>query len=101
MRVCNIPGCPRPTLAARCGLHAQQYEQQRGTRQQRGYDKQHDELRNQWLPLVAEGTVLCWRCHTLIHHDQQWDLGHDDHDRSKYRGPEHVACNRATRGRRR
>ena len=24
-----------------------------------------------------------------------WDLGHDDYDRSIYRGPEHARCNRS------
>jgi len=99
MRVCNVPGCPTPTEVDRCSIHRVQRERTRGTRQQRGYDRGHDELRSQWAPLVAQGTVLCWRCKTLIHPDQPWDLGHDDHDRSKYRGPEHQHCNRATNGR--
>lgn len=99
MRVCNVPGCPTPTQSDRCTAHRVQRERTRGTRQQRGYDREHDELRAQWQPLVAQGTILCWRCRTLIGPDQPWDLGHDDSDRSKYRGPEHQHCNRATRGR--
>jgi hypothetical protein len=26
----------------------------------------------------------------------QWDLGHDDFDRTIYRGPEHQRCNRSS-----
>jgi hypothetical protein len=29
-----------------------------------------------------------------------WDLGHVDHDRSRYAGPEHRRCNRSTASRR-
>lgn len=100
MRVCNIPGCPNPTEASRCTTHRQQYEQQRGSRQQRGYDAEHDKLRARWAQLVEGGTVTCWRCGNLIHPGTAWDLGHDDHDRTKYRGPEHAnQCNRAAAGR--
>jgi len=31
----------------------------------------------------------CWRCGELIRPGQPWHLGHDDYDRTKYRGPEH------------
>jgi hypothetical protein len=52
------------------------------------------------VPIVAEGGVDCWRCGLPILPDSEWHLGHDDHDRSKYRGPEHTWCNSATAGRR-
>lgn len=63
----------------------------------RGYGRAHRQLRDQWAPLVAAGAVTCWRCNHLIGPRDPWDLGHDDHDRTRYRGPEHIACNRATR----
>lgn len=72
----------------------------------RGYGTAHKRLRAWWKPKVHTLTVNCWRCGDLIIPDlsikgEGWDLGHDDEDRSKYHGPEHVACNRATRSHRR
>jgi hypothetical protein len=61
----------------------------------RGYGAEHQALRKQWAPLVDAGQVTCWRCGNLIHPGQAWDLGHDDHDRGAYRGPEHRGPNRA------
>ena len=57
----------------------------------RGYGGNHQKLRREWAPLVATGTVRCWRCGYLILPSQAWDLGHDDADPTKktYRGPEH------------
>jgi hypothetical protein len=73
------------------------------TTTQRGYGAKHQALRAWWTPYVDAGTVDCWRCRRLITPGTAWDLGHDDHDRSIYRGPEHQRCNRGTnrRGRRR
>ena len=101
MRVCSEPGCP--TLipdAGRCPTHARAIDRARGTRQARGYGPEHDRLRAQWKPKVETGNVRCARCRRFINPGDAWDLGHDDEDRSKYTGPEHQACNRATAGRR-
>jgi len=65
----------------------------------RGYGARHQALRKQLAPLVAEGGVACARCGEPIAAGTPWDLGHDDHDRSIYTGPEHAGCNRATAGR--
>lgn len=66
----------------------------------RGYGSHHQALRRQWAPKVAAGVVRCARCGELIPADGQWDLGHVDDDRTRYQGPEHRGCNRATAGRR-
>lgn len=71
----------------------------------RGYGRKHQKLRAQLAPKVEAGRYDCWRCGTPILPGQPWDLGHDDHDRSQYRGPEHrgrecpAGGNRATAGR--
>ncbi len=76
----------------------------------RGYGFLHQQIRARLAPEVATGTVRCARgadclrgeggLGGLILPDEAWDLGHDDHDPSRYAGPEHVACNRSTAGRR-
>lgn len=65
-----------------------------GTTTQQGYGSRHQALREQWRPEVAAGRVSCVRCRLPIRKGEPWDLGHDDHDRSKYSGPEHAECNR-------
>ena len=93
-RVCPKPGCPN-LLHPReryCPGHQRDYEQTRGTRQQRGYDRHHDKLRAQWAPQVATGQVNCARCHQPIHPGAPWHLDHTD-DRTGYLGPSHQTCN--------
>lgn len=99
MKVCIEPGCPTLTHDTRCPEHARERDKARGSRQERGYDAAHDRLRAHYVALQAEGhTLLCARCHEPIR-DEPFDLGHDDHDRTRYTGPEHVRCNRATAAR--
>lgn len=99
---CADPSCgtPCPPGQSRCADHARAHEQARGTRQQRGYDAGHDRLRRNLVPLHRIGHLVCWRCGLPIHPDEPFDLGHDDHDRSVTRGPEHAyRCNRSAAGR--
>jgi hypothetical protein len=65
----------------------------------RGYDAAHKAERARWAPSVNAGCVACWRCGRIIIPNPAllgdgWDLGHDDFDRSIWRGPEHRRCNR-------
>lgn len=66
----------------------------------RGYGRDHQQERARWQRRLDLGeTILCWRCGARIHPLEPWDLGHDDHDRTVYRGPEHRRCNRGAGGR--
>ena len=96
--------CPRiiPAGKPRCPDCTRTHDQARGTRQARGYDAHHDRLRAHYQRRMNAGeTFHCWRpdCRLPIDPDR-WHLGHDDHDRTKYRGPECVECNTATASRR-
>lgn len=99
--ICKASPCGRPaSYRGHCPAHAAQAERQRGTRQQRGYDAAHDRLRAHHAPRVAAGTITCWRCGQPISPTEPWDLGHDDHNRTQHRGPEHAGtCNRSAGGR--
>lgn len=101
LRVCSVPGCPNLQAESKCKTHRAAAERKRGTRQQRGYDQQHQDLRAHYQRRMAAGEAfICWRpdCDKPID-PTNWHLGHDDHDRSVYRGPECVSCNTATSGR--
>ena len=63
------------------------------------YPGEHRAIRRALAPQVAAGAVSCWRCGRRILPGQPWDLGHDDEDRGRYRGPEHAGCNRKAGGR--
>src|SRR4051812_32548558 len=67
---------------------------------QRGYGAVHQERRRQVAPIVESGRAVCVRCGEPIDPGERWDLGHDDIDRTRYTGPEHARCNRATAARR-
>lgn len=102
MRPCLEDGCPRPVPrgTTRCPAHARARDRARGTRQARGYGRDHDRLRRALAPLVDTGRATCWRCGLPIAPGEPWDLGHDDHDRTITRGPEHAyTCNRSAAGR--
>lgn len=68
---------------------------------ERGYGQEHRKLRKRWAKRVAAGGVRCWRCDYPINPGDQWDLGHDDHDRTIWRGAECIPCNRGTAANRR
>lgn len=98
-KICAQPGCPAITTGSYCTKHAREKDKARGTPEQRGYGHAHRQHRKKYLPAHAAGTLTCWRCKKPIAPTEPWDLGHDDNDRTLYRGPEHQACNRATNGR--
>lgn len=104
MRVCAEHGCPtlvkQGTRDGRCATHRRARDKARGSRQERGYDAAHTKLRQAWVRKVSTGTVKCWRCGKRIAPDEPFDLGHDDQDRTKYRGAECIKCNRGTATRR-
>ena len=104
LRVCAEPGCPKLVNRTRCQAHERARDKARGTRQERGYDAAHDRLRADYQRRMDAGeTFTCWRCaeagkpHQIDPND--WHLGHDDQDRTVYRGPECSAGNLATSGR--
>lgn len=76
--------------------------QRRGTTTERGYGAAFEAEKRRWKPIVEAGQAYCWRpnCGQWIDPTERdakghvmWHLGHDDHDRSIIRGPEHRRCN--------
>jgi hypothetical protein len=65
---------------------------------QRGYGRQHRELRERWQRRIDRGqAIACVRCGLVIKPDTAWDLDHSD-DRRSHRGPSHARCNRSAGG---
>lgn len=92
--------CPNLTpTGPRCTTCTRTRDKTRGTRQQRGYDAHHDQLRATYQRRMNRGEhFTCWRCGDPIN-PELWHLGHQDEDRTVYMGPECVPCNCATSGR--
>lgn len=84
----------------RCPEHERARDKQRGPRAHgSGSDWQHTKLRRDWQRRMNQGEhVTCWRCGDDID-PEHWHLGHDDADRSIYRGPECPSCNLSAAGR--
>lgn len=98
------PRCPDHTRGRRAPARQRaqanrERDARRGTTAERGYGAGHQRTRAEWAPLVEAGDVDCWRCTRRIEPGQSWQLGHDDHDRSITRGPEHKLCNLRAAGR--
>lgn len=64
------------------------------------YCTHHQQMRVQWEAAVRTGKAECWRCGKALAPTELFDLGHDDDDRTRYRGPECRPCNRSTSTRR-
>lgn len=85
--------CPR------CQPAATAARQTRPNTTSRGYGSHHQALRARLLAEFVPGQP-CARCGRPITSKDDAQLGHDDQDRSRYRGLEHMLCNEATSGRR-
>lgn len=83
---------PKPSRPAPSPLTRRRTRPQTTT--EKGYGGKHQKMRERYEASVRAGGVICWRCNNPIAADGPWDLGHDDNDRTQYRGPEHVGCNR-------
>lgn len=88
--------CGRISDQARCPDH------RRGSREERGYDYQHRLERAEWVPLVAEGNVLCRRAQygeciedsPYLEPGETFDLDHPDDEHPAPKAPAHPRCNR-------
>lgn len=97
MKICAKPGCPAVTAGRLCPTHAREADKARGSREARGYDAAHRNLRQALALQVATGTVRCARCHEYIKPGTAWHLDHTD-DRSGYLGASCARCNLSAAG---
>lgn len=93
---CNVPGCPiLVTGKPRCPTHQREWEKRRGTKQERGYDAHHEQLKVQLTP-GAYGQ-LCPSCGLRMLPGQRLNLMHNA-TRTAYLGMGHARCNESDAG---
>ena len=91
MKVCL--DCPRliPN-GSRCPACTRAKDQERGSREARGYGHTHRRLRAEYQNRMTAGERFsCWRCGNPID-PGNWHLGHTD-GQTGWAGPEHPDCN--------
>ena len=91
----SAPGLRCPA----CQPAATRQRQKRPPSGQRGYGADHRKLRARLIAAFRPGQP-CARCGQPIATTKDAQLGHDDADRTQYRGLEHVRCNESTSTRR-
>ena len=101
-RVCAEPGCPAIVEQRYCTTHTRDRDKARGSRQARGYDADHDQLRAHWQRRLDAGALIACTSPTCLTPGvpidrRDWHLGHDDQRR--HRSPEHPGCNLSAAGR--
>ena len=91
---CAEPGCAGtvPGAGAYCTAHQTERDKARGSTSSRGYGHAHRRRR------AAARADRCASCGKPISKARA-DLGHEDNDRTRYRGLECWDCNRGTTGR--
>lgn len=83
----------------RCPEHERARDKARGARAHGNADATHKRTRAGYQRRMDAGhQFTCWRCGRPID-PTNWHLGHDDHDRTIYRGPECPSCNLGAAGR--
>ena len=101
LKVCPTPGCFMLVESGRCPSCRGEAERRRGTRQARGYGKQHDQARAKLLRTWTPGTP-CPKCNVPQWDPAVLDAGHSVDLRTN---PDAVAdqleCRRCNRGWRR
>lgn len=80
-------------MAADTGWHRKRITPAVKARAREYNTPKHRALRKAWQVEVDAGHASCWRCGKPIPPGTKWQLGHDDNDRTVYRGPEHPRCN--------
>ena len=77
---------------SRSGWHRKPNNAAAQARAKQYASREHRELRAAIKARITRGEhVTCWRCGARL--TDRFHLGHDDHNRQVYRGPECAGCN--------
>lgn len=104
-RPCATPGCPTIGVTTYCVDCARTKDKARGTRQQRGYDRDYDKARDTEARRIARGERVTCTNPRCLYPNQPVTLGvgplslHYGHNPDRtLRGPEHARCNLSEAG---
>lgn len=96
-RVCLEPGCPALTDKPRCPAHTRDREAARGSKEDRGYGRQHQAERRRWRAIIDSTGATCARCGAPLRRGDAFHLDHTA-DRRGWLGPSCPKCNLSAAG---